>query len=63
MQKVDMPLASQQLDTQTKNIGLEPRDLINLGTWLLEEEISGMNLALVVDFLALPEHRDMAAKL
>jgi hypothetical protein len=63
MQKVDMPLASQQLDTQTKNIGLEPRDLINLGTWLLEEEISGMNLALVVDFLASPEHRDMAAKL
>jgi|688.fasta_scaffold04268_6 hypothetical protein len=63
MQKVDMPLPSEQLDTQTKNIGLEPRDLINLGTWLLEEEISGMNLALVVDFLASPEHRDMAAKL
>ena len=63
MQKVDMPLASQQLDTQTKNFGLEPRDLINLGTWLLEQGISGMNLALVVDFLASPEHRDMAAKL
>jgi hypothetical protein len=63
MQKIDMPLPSEQLDTQTKNIGLEPRDLINLGTWLLEEEISGMNLALVVDFLASPEHRDMAAKL
>jgi hypothetical protein len=63
MQKIDMPLPSQQLDTQTKNIGLEPRDLINLGTWLLEQEISGMNLALVIDCLASPEHRDMAAKL
>jgi hypothetical protein len=58
MQKIDMPLPSQQLDTQTKNFGLEPRDLINLGTWLLEQGIS-----LVIDCLASPEHRDMVAKL
>jgi len=63
MQKIDMPLPSQQLDTQTKNFGLEPRDLINLGTWLLEQGICGMNLALVIDCLASPEHRDMVAKL
>jgi hypothetical protein len=63
MQKIATPLHSEQLNTETKNIRLEPRDLINLGTWLLEQEISGMNLALVIDCLASPEHRDMAAKL
>jgi hypothetical protein len=63
MEKIDMLRPSFELSTKFKNIGLEPRDLINLGTWLLEQEISGMNLALVIDCLASPEHRDMAAKL
>jgi len=63
MQKVDMALPSEQLDRETKNLKIEPRDLINLGTWLLEQGISGMNLALVIDCLTSPEHRDMVAKL
>jgi hypothetical protein len=45
------------LGDETKNITLTPGDLIQLGTRLLEKEISGMNLALVIDLLADEDYR------
>lgn len=56
-------LPSQNLPEDIKNITLTPRDLINLGTWLLEQETSGLNMALAIDCLASPEMRDTAARL
>jgi hypothetical protein len=50
-------LPSMLLGDETKNITLTPGDLIQLGTRLLEKEISGMNLALVIDLLADEDYR------
>lgn len=46
-----------------KDNRVTPRQIINLGIWLLEQEITGVNLAVVVDCLASDELKETAAAL
>lgn len=54
-------LPSKLIPAIVKDHTITPRQLINLGTWLLEEEITGCNMAVVIDALMDEELRARAA--
>lgn len=56
-------LASALVPAAVKDLTVTPREIVNLGIWLLEQEITGVNLAVVIDGLASDYLRHQAAAL
>lgn len=56
-------LPSQLVPELVKDLMVTPRQIINLGIWLLEQETTGVNLAVVIDCLASDELKQTAAAL
>lgn len=56
-------LPSQLVPELVKDLMVTPRQIINLGIWLLEQETTGVNLAVVIDCLASDELKETAAAL